>query len=258
MAIQEIRSRNNPLIKQVKQARLAKGEWRDVLLIEGKTLVDEAVKSGLESLALFIKEGIDLETIPADLKGPIYVLPNSLFEEICTTVKPQGMLLVAEGFLTPDFYEQQWNTVLYLEEIQDPGNLGTILRSAEAFGVNGVVLGSGSVNPRNEKVLRSAMGAAFRLPMVRGISIDTLRHYADERGMRIAAAEMSETSAQAYFESQRDTPLIIVIGNEARGLSSACKDLADDLISIPMAEISESLNAAVAASILLYERYRTL
>lgn len=248
------------MIKQVKQAHLAKGDWRESLLIEGKTLVEEALRSNLVPLALFINEAIDLSDIAEDFQSPVYRLPNSLFAEICSTKSPQGVLLVAEGFAEPDLTQQlrHWHTLLYLEEIQDPGNLGTILRSAEALGAEAVIMGPGSVNPRNEKVLRAAMGAAFRIPMKRGISIEELRTFADQRGMRIAAAEMSKTEARPYFEKHRKTPLIIVIGNEARGLSAESKALADDLVCIPMAEVSESLNAAVAASILLYERQLTL
>lgn len=254
MTVQEIRSRNNQWIKQVKQARLGKGLWQEALLIEGKTLVEEALRSGLSPLALFSDEVADLTEVPETFEAPVYVLPVSLFEEISATVSPQGLLLVAEEPARPDLFERTWQTILYLEEIQDPGNLGTILRSAEAFGTDLVALGQGSVNPRNEKVLRAAMGAAFRVPIVRGITIDELGRLADEKDMRIAAADMSKREAGPYLAACRDTPLILILGNEARGLSQASRSLADDLISIPMAEVSESLNAAVAASILLYER----
>lgn len=257
MEVQEIRSRNNAWIKRVKQARLGKGDWSKALLIEGKRLIEEALKSELKPLALFSSEYMDLPEFQEAFRAPIYCLPASLFEEISATVSPQGSLLVAEEPVSPKLLESKWHTLLYLEEIQDPGNLGTILRSAEAFEVDVVALGKGSVNPRNEKVLRAAMGAAFRIPMVRGITIEELRELADEQGMRIAAADMSQTEARAYLEAHRDKPLILVLGNEARGLSSTSRRLADDLISIPMADISESLNAAVAGSLLLYERYRS-
>lgn len=181
------------------------------------------------------------------------ILADTVFQGISETITPQGVmgLVRMPRYSLEDMINREKTSLLLLEDIRDPGNLGTMVRTAEGAGITGIVMNSSCVDLFNPKVIRSTMGSIYRMPffvtddfilMVKGLK---------EAGVRVFAAHLSGQnydSEDCFLES-----CAILIGNEANGLSEEVSCMADTLIKIPMAGKVESLNAAVAASILMYE-----
>lgn len=268
MAHEVITSVHNPLIKRLHQLLERKGrEAQGRFLVEGAHLVEEALKSGAEVLTILYDSERDMDaatrralgSYPLDVQ--VIAASSAVLAKLSETKSPQG--IVAEVKKSqPDWNEwfaqkadgQEGMLLLLLDEIQDPGNLGTILRTAEAAGVDAVVLGKGSVDLYNGKVMRSTMGALFRLP----VFARALPEAADEwkaRGGQLLVSTLHEQSI-AYDEVHYGKMTAIVIGNEGRGVSSAMVERADQLVHIPIYGQAESLNAAVAAGIFVYEAQR--
>jgi len=228
-------------------------------VVEGVRLAEEAlnnqwaVKFALWSSQISGRGQQVLQRL-RNLQVPVEEISFDLMAKISDTETPQGILLVLA--------QKEWslpepaNFLIVLDGVRDPGNLGTILRSATAFGVQAVVLIKGGVDPLSPKVMRAAMGAHFRLPIVE-MSVAQLVHFCSEQNtpaLKILLAEMS--SAIPCWEMDLRQPLAVVIGGEAEGASQPLVETADEKILIPMPGGSESLNAAVAASVLLYEVMR--
>lgn len=145
-------------------------------------------------------------------------------------------------------------SILFLDGIQDPGNMGTIIRSADAFNIDGIILGDGSVDPYNSKVVRATMGSIFRVPLyVCDNSIGSLESLKN-KGFNILATSLDGMN---IYDGDFNNKFICVIGNEANGVSPRILDMADRRIKIPMPGNAESLNAGVAASIIMYESMRS-
>lgn len=184
------------------------------------------------------------------------LVETDVFKRISDTMTPQGILAVVKKkkeILLKDMVESGRLFVI-LEDIQDPGNLGTIIRTAEGAGVSGVIMSSKTVDIYNSKVVRSTMGSIFRVPF---IYVDNLENAADllkGNGIRLYAAHLM--GSKHYFEMDYRKPAAFMIGNEGNGLSDAAVEMADELIKIPMFGEIESLNAASAATILMYESLR--
>lgn len=261
--LRRIEGRHNPLVKEVRQA-FARGELTDDghCAIEGLRIVEEAIRSGLRFRAVLFKEsgqnvaerllpqiGSHVETL---------LLPDSLFDSVVPSETPQGVaaLVRLKEFSLDDILERlQVGPVIVLIGLQDPGNLGTILRSAEAFGSAGLILGEGTVSPLNAKVIRASAGSIFRLPVVsaknsiEGVLASLRKHEA-----RLIAT--SSHKGTAIDQARLTGPSAIFIGNEGSGLPKNLMSQMDELVAIPHATQVESLNAGVAASIVLYEAAR--
>lgn len=248
-----ITSRTNPRLKQLRAAleglpRLSEG----YIGIEGEHLLEEALRSGLDVKSVFLRED---KALPVSLVLPptlevIYVAKDAF---VSATETPQGVA----ALVTPPRHSLETllrgkPLIVVTEALQDPGNLGTLIRTAEAFGATGVVTLSGTVSPWNQKALRASAGSALRLPIVAGDkeTIDLLRR----NGVRILAAVPIDGIPAT--QSGLVEPCAILLGNEGAGLSAAMLGLADERITIPTPGPTESLNAAVAGSILLYEAAR--
>lgn len=187
------------------------------------------------------------------------LVENDVFRRISDTMTPQGILAVVkkkEFFLKDILESDKQDKMLFilLEDIQDPGNLGTIIRTAEGAGVSGVIMSSKTVDIYNSKVVRSTMGSIFRVPFV---YVDNLGDAADmlkSKAIKLYAAHLM--GKKNYFEMDYRNPAAFMIGNEGNGLSDTMAVKADELIKIPMFGEIESLNAASAATILMYESLR--
>lgn len=268
MAQEVITSVQNPLIKRLHQLLERKGrEAQGRFLVEGAHLVEEALKSGAGVMTLVYDSERDMDAAcrralahhPQDVQ--VIAASSAVLAKLSETKSPQGIIAeVRKGeadwseWLKRKAVAREDVLLLLLDEIQDPGNLGTILRTAEAAGVDGVVLGKGSVDLYNGKVVRSTMGALFRLP----VFTRALSEAADEwkqRGGRLLVSTLHENSV-SYDEVRYDQKTAIVIGNEGRGVSAAMLERADQLVHIPLYGQAESLNAAVAAGVLVYEAKR--
>lgn len=256
-----ITSTANPQLKNVIQLN-RKGKARKeqgIFCAEGRKMFLEApagkiVKVYLTEDALsdgqvkekLTKEELDFETVS-----------EPVFRRMSDTQSPQGILALVKtsGYRAEDLLSGPGEPfVLILEELQDPGNLGTIFRTAEGAGVTGIFLTEGCVDVTNPKVIRSTMGSIYRIPYLYMESVHNVKAFLKERGVRIYAAHLSGKSSYEKESYRKGTAFLI--GNEARGLSEEAAALADSLIRIPMEGKVESLNAAMAAGILMYEAYR--
>lgn len=253
-----ISSSSNIQIKNI-AALLKKSKAREeqgIYVVEGLKMFEEARTAGLLSKAYFSesfynsKESAD----PGFFTGLDYeLITDSLFHEISETMTPQGAmgLVRTAEYTLESIIEKPGVSLLLLEDIRDPGNLGTIIRTAEGAGITGIILNSSCVDIYNPKVIRSTMGSIFRVPFCRVKDFYGTIGQLRERGIGVFAAHLS---GEPYdTEGCFVNSCAILIGNEANGLSADASALADNLIRIPMEGKVESLNAAVAAAILMYE-----
>ena len=255
--IRVIQSRQNSRVKDLRAALTHPGRHGDMIGLEGAHLVQEALASSLTMETLFVQAGKERLLDDLDLPAGIDIL--SLSPEILASVvsteshQPLAALAQPPRFALEDVFGKIGESPLVIASagLQDPGNLGTLVRSAEAFGATGMVLLPGTVSLWNAKTLRASSGSAFRLPVVRCEDEEFMRAI-KERGVTLLAAVVGGTQDQHDLRG----PVALLIGNEGSGLSKAWIDAADGRISIPLPGRTESLNAAVAGSVLLYEASR--
>ena len=270
-----ITSRDNKWLKQFRAALRGTGP-RDgePIGVEGPKLVREALQSGLEAEALLVSEaGEDdaaeiLDAASASEMGiprsRVLRTTNKLFEGVAGTDSPQGVAALfrqrAWGFddvlRGPGAMRGSSPLVVVLAAVQDPGNVGTILRSAEAFGATGAVAARGTADPWSPKALRASAGSALRLPVLRSMAIPVLLAQLKIARVRIYAATSAPETRGAAAEADLREAAAIFVGNESNGLPAEVVRAADAAISIPMAASVDSLNAGVAASVVLYEAAR--
>jgi RNA methyltransferase, TrmH family len=279
-----ITSRDNKWLKQFRAALRGAGPAEgEPIAAEGPKLVEEGVRSGLETEALLVSETGErhLERIlfaasESDSGVPrsrIFRTSDKLFESVAGTEAPQGVAAlfrrrewsfddVMRGRANFDgAYRSDSPLIVVMAAVQDPGNVGTIVRSAEAFGASGVVGTRGAADPWSPKALRASAGSALRLPLLRGVAIPILLAQLRVAGVKIlAAGSRPHVTAAARDAGTPITdlrgPCAIFIGNEGAGLPSEVEHAADDWVSIAMNDEVESLNAGVAGSVILFEAAR--
>ena len=256
--LRRVSGHHNPRLKELRQA-FRRGELTSAgeCAIEGVKLVEEAIRSGQRLSEIFFSESARplaekfLPQIGARVE--ILLVPDSLFKSIVPSDAPQGVAaLVKIRVLSADQLLQRSDVgpIVVAAGLQDPGNLGTILRSAEAFGAAGAFFTEGTVSPYNSKVLRGSAGSIFRLPVVQ-ITSAALIPLLRQGGARLVAT--SSHKGTPLPNATWTLPLAIFIGNEGAGLSRELLHQMDETIVIPQAAQVESLNAGVASSIVLYE-----
>lgn len=261
MPIREVQSKDNARLKELRKALTAPGGSAQGLAgIEGPHLVEEALRAGLRVASIFVERGAErvLESLQVPQETEIMLLPKKLLASALATETPQTIAALVEP---PDWTwahvlgtrRSEAEIVIVLAGLQDPGNFGTILRSAEAFGASGVVSLPGTVSAWNSKAVRASAGSVFRMPLV-AVSERECFEELHEAGVKILATE-----ARAATTAERvdlTGPVAFVIGNEGNGVPAGLAAKADARIAIPCPGPVESLNAAVAASVLLYEAGR--
>ncbi len=223
-------------------------------MVEGAVLIGEAVRGGWDVLAQFVSG--DAAPV-AGCDASVFALGEGVLDRVASTDSPQPNLAVvsrrtaslARLELTPG--SAPW--VMFLDAVSDPGNLGTILRSAEAMGAAGVVLGSGTVDPFNPKVVRASAGALFHVPVVEGATLAEVKAL----GYRVLATSSHEqVGSHRLAEADLDGAVCVVLGSEAHGVSPELAADVDGWIRIDHAGRAESLNVAMAATIVSYELAR--
>ncbi|WP_041695339.1 TrmH family RNA methyltransferase [Alicyclobacillus acidocaldarius] len=252
-----IESAHNDRVRAWARLKTRRGRERmGLFLVEGERLVAELLHSPLRLEALLWNVASDEPPGPLwrhpKADGRRYELSPQAFAAVADTETPQGVMAVAA---IPQAEPRYGPRVLVLDAIQDPGNVGTLVRSAEAFGFGEIVFGTGTVDPYAPKVVRASMGGLFRVNAVAGDAKAYLRAWRDRHpdGVVVAtAADARERCDEAPMAGE----VAVVIGNEARGVSDAVRQWAQRCVAIPMAGKAESLNAAMAGTILLYEAYR--
>ncbi len=259
--LRPVEGRHNALVKDLRRA-FAHGELttEGYCAIEGLRIVEEAIRSGLKFASVFFAHSANAvaDRLLPQLASRVdtLLLPDKLFGEVVPSESPQGVaaLVRCKEFSLADVLSKaDTGPLLAIAGVQDPGNLGTILRSAEAFGAAGAILGTGTVSPYNPKVTRASAGSIFRLPVVRAQMPEVLT---EMRKRKIRLIATSSHKGTALPEAQLTGPLAIFIGSEGAGLSRDLMAQMDELVAIPHAATVESLNAGVAASIVLYEAAR--
>lgn len=251
-----ITSTANPLVKDVRRA-ISRGGLTDEgwCIAETFHLLEEALRSDVDVAQVLVAESAITSVEPYAQRFKTAVLPDSLFQSISGTEAAQGvMVLVKPRAWTFDALLREDTLIVVMDELQDPGNAGTIVRAAEAFGASGIIFPKGAVSPFNPKTLRASAGSLFRVPLLHGIEADCVRSQLLQNGVELFAASPAHAGAPPADTTDLRGGCAFVIGNEARGVSSAWRSAARE-VSIPTTGV-ESLNAAVAAGILLYEARR--
>ena len=251
---QKITSGKNPLIRWMRSLSSPKARRESgAILVEGGVMIREALSCSLEPVCVLYEDPCLLEGLGAlPEEARCALVPSSLLQAVCETVTPQG---IAAAFRAPEPADptDMRGPVVVLDCVQDPGNCGTIARTADAAGFGGIVFGTGSADPMSAKVIRSSMGSLFRLPYAQG---DLAKIYPMLRQMGYCIAASCLDGESIYGASPLREPCALAIGNEASGISECTRREADVFLRIPMRGGAESLNASVAAGILMYEMTR--
>lgn len=187
------------------------------------------------------------------------VVTDSVFAKITDTMTPQGILCVMNQFayrLEDLLIKRKNPTLMVLEDLQDPGNLGTIMRTGEGAGIDGIIMSKGCVDIYNPKTIRSTMGSLYRVPFVYTDDLSGTICNLQKEGICFYAAHLKGTRFYDEVDYTAAKGIGFLIGNEGNGLKDETADLADSYIKIPMEGSVESLNAAIAATVLMYEAYR--
>ncbi len=256
--LRRVEGRHNPLVKELRQG-FSRGELTrsGECAIEGFRIIEEAVRSGLRFRAVFFSESAEprahklLPQIASQAEA--LLVPDKLFSSAVPSQTPQGVAALVEvkSFSAEEVIDSSSpGPVLVIAGVQDPGNLGTIVRSAEAFGAKGILLGEGTVSAYNSKVVRASAGSVFRVPTAQ-TKMDSAIELLRSKSLRLFAT--SSHKGVALPETDLSGAPAIFIGNEGAGVDKKLLTQMDELIMIPHSPRVESLNAGVAASIVLYE-----
>ena len=252
----DITSRENPIYKLIKALSQKKvRESSGLFLIEGTRLLEEANNRGIKIKYLIINETV--KNVPKINQGcQVLRLPNNLFKKVSDTVNPQGIIAVAEQIeiSLADIILNINPLVVVLNGLQDPGNLGTIIRTSAAAGATAVLLTEGTVDLYNPKVIRSTMGSLFQVPIINGLDDNEAVKWLNYHSINIMVADLD--GEEYYYSANLKKPFALVIGNENRGTNDIWRKAAYKKIKIPLLGSTESLNASVATGIILYEAVR--
>lgn len=258
-----IESKTNPLFKETKKLKDRRGRSKtSKYIIEGLRLVEEALKAKVSIDYIFVeseeihKFNIYLSKFDKEYIDSIkiYKISKNLNKELSSTENPQGITAVVN--MKESQFNYQGQFYVLCDRVQDPGNLGTIIRTAHAAKVDGIILTKGTVDVYNDKTLRSTMGSIFYMPIIYDDEDYSIIKSFKEKGYSIVA-----TSLQAqndFFEEDLKGNTIIVIGNEGNGVCDEVYNISNKKVKIPMPGGAESLNVSIAASIIMYERIRQI
>ena len=247
-----ISSTKNEKIKELAKLQTAKGRKKAGLyLLEGEHLVEEAIKekAPIELIVISSNRMEDYQYLLEQTVVQILVVSQDVFQKLSMTETTQGILTIVkiENQIEPPCSGR----IIVLDAVQDPGNLGTIVRTADAAGFDAVVLGTGTVDLYNDKVIRSMQGSHFHIPVFQA----DLREYLSalkNQGVEVAVTALHRDSKD-YSILQGKSDIVIVVGNEGQGVSSEVIELADVVVTIPMFGKAESLNVAIASALLMYK-----
>jgi TrmH family RNA methyltransferase len=245
-----ITSNSNERVKHARRVR--EGRERELIFVEGERLAAECIASGLTLHTCFTTDAVP----PAGITCPAFQLTESVLDSLSDTMNSQGIILIATR-PQPNFdsiFAKKNPLILGLDRVQDPGNLGTLIRTAEAAGASGILSFAGSADAYAPKTLRSAMGSAFRLPIVAEVfglgAIAACR----AKGIRtVVATGEGDTPHYDYDWSQ---PTLLILGNEAHGATADLLTACDSCLRIPLHAPVESLNVSAAGAAMLFEAVR--
>jgi TrmH family RNA methyltransferase len=258
-----ISSRQNPFVQQCRDLARRRQTGQGDVLLDGLHLLSDAIAAGLPVTAAAAPDAFWLGPVGAPLAralasaGALLYSASPAALEAASPVKaPTGIVAIARCQRAEVRHALEARPALAVGavQVQDPGNVGAIIRVADAAGATGVIVTGGSADPFGWKALRGSMGSAFRLPVASGASLADACREARERGVRVMA--LSPAGGRALHELDLTGPALILVGGEGAGLPDEARASADGLVTIPMRPPVESLNVAVAAGVVLYEAYR--
>ena len=250
--MESITSMKNPKVVFFRSLKERKGrDTSGCFLAEGRKMTAEALSSGFPPEAILLREG---EPAPADLPSavPVYLLAANVFDSVCEAKTPQGIAAVVR--ITPR--PADGPRLIALDQVQDPGNVGTILRTADAAGFTGALLGPGCADVFSPKVLRATMGSIFRMGLSFPDSLPDALSALRTDGFSILSSQLD--GDPFYQRKNVSERFVLIIGNEGNGVSPAVQAQATHRLRLPMRGGAESLNAAVAAGIMMYDLTREL
>ena len=248
--MERITSLKNPKVLQWKALKDRKGRRESgCFLAEGRKMAEEALQSAFPVEALLVDEDRLTEfSLPQDV--PVYALPAHVLAAVCDTKTPQGIAAVVRMTLQ----EKMGSRVVAMDAVQDPGNVGTIIRTADAAGLDGIILSSQCADVFSPKVLRATMGSIFRMPILVTDDLPACLTGLREAGYSVISSQLD--GEPFYQRSPVGERFCLIIGNEGNGISNEVKAVATHRVKLPMRGGAESLNAAVAAGIMIYEMAR--
>lgn len=253
-----IQSKDNLLIKEIKKLKEKKYRINsNMFLVEGFRFTQEALDSNFEVMNIFISERAEQKYENSSVINMlqsntiVYIISDSIFKSICDTDNPQGIIAVVRNKPLEVKYDNGF--YMLADKIQDPGNMGTIIRTAHAAGALGVIITKGTVDIYNEKTLRATMGSIFKIPVLLDSDLSLVQKLRDS-GFKLVASSLD--CDKNFYDIDLKEKVIISVGNEGNGISEEIYNLCDLKIKIPMPGGAESLNVAVAASIMMYEVVR--
>ena len=245
-----ITSKDNEIIKNIK--KLKEKKYRlDSYIVEGIKMVKEAINENQEIALIAIREDFKIDFDTKNIKTVI--ISNKIFNDISDVKTPQGILAVIKKNQNNQI-ETNSNYILALDSLQDPGNMGTIIRTADSANINQIIINKTTVDPYSPKVIRSTMGAIYRTNIIEVEDLKTTLKEIQSKGFQIITTDLKAT--QSIYDINYNNKTVVVIGNEANGVSQEILQTADKKVIIPMLGKTESLNASIAASIMIYEYVR--
>lgn len=256
--MQIISSKDNEIIKNIR--KLKEKKYRDLensYIIEGIKLIKEAIeeKAVIKQIVMceeFSDEEIDKDTMFEIARQNLVYVTKNVFNAITDVKTPQGIIAVVEKKHNEDANYKE-DIIIALDDIQDPGNLGTILRTIDSANLKQIIVSKNTVDVYNPKVVRSTMGAIFRINVVEAEKLKDELENAKKHGYKVMVTSLDSKKNIYNVDYNKK---VIVIGNEAKGVSKEIKEIADEKVIIPMLGKTESLNASVATSIMVYEYVR--
>lgn len=258
--MQVISSKENEMVKKIRS--LKEKKYRDIensYIIEGIKLVKEAIaeKAKIKNIVICeecINNGeIDKDTLYEIAKFNVIYVTEKVFKLMTDVKTPQGIIAVIEKKNLNKNIDYSQDVIIALDGVQDPGNLGTILRTVDSANLNQIILSKEVADPYNPKVVRSTMGAIFRVNI---IEVENLKETLEEIKTNNFKVMVTALDTKKSIYNTEYVKKVIVIGNEANGVSKEVQSIADEKVKIPMLGKTESLNASVAASIMIYEYVR--
>lgn len=250
MSYERITSRTNPLILRMKKLNNKRAARREEVAFcgEGPKLLAEAIRWNAELETVVYAEGFPLPELPEKVRA--VEVPEGLLSAVADTETPQGVVFVCKGnsLALPEL--KKGKRYLILDGVQDPGNVGTIWRTADAFGADGLILCGACADPWSPKTVRSTMGAVFRLPVYEA-TLEEVAEHLSQAGIPLYATALREDTVDVRALDL--STAAVIIGSEGKGVSELALQLCCKTVKIPMTERCESLNAGIAASVVLWE-----
>lgn len=277
-----ITSSKNTFVKRIKSLKLRKNREKEGLfIVEGLRFVEEGIKAGAEFNSIILTDSfynkiknnsgantsssllagyLDMVMGMDKEKGGAVVVADYIFQDMCETDNPQGVMGIVkamngEGLEDMDAITRDRSFVVVLDTLQDPGNMGTVIRTAHAAGACCIIVSEGCVDVYNPKTLRATMGSVFHVPVINGGKTAEIVRVLQKAGYKVYASHLK--GDKSIYEMEYNGKVAVIIGNEGRGISDEVAEAADCLVKIPMPGGAESLNASVAAGLLIYEVVRS-